>query len=935
MEEVILFKIDIDVEKAQKDIVEYQIQLERLKQQKKEIEKANKEGLLSESEYAKKIIETQNAIKEVANAQKNAQKQIELATKVQQANKNSYQSLTLQYAEAKKKLNELADAFKINEDGSIELTEAYKEQAKIVEQLKSAIIEFDQNVKAGNTNVGNYTASFKKAIGEMKIFGVSVSNVQDGITKLTQGGLKGLISTLGGLIKTIATSPLGVLAIVFTAIAAAINKSKAAMGALEQAFAAFGQVFDAVFKVIEPAIKLFADGITFIANTISSLVSFFDKGAENASKLNGELQNINDELALQAGESEKLKIEAQKYKNIVEDTNKSIADRLEAAKKQFDTQVKSNEKILDLETQKLENLKKQLTTKGDTNKAFELQKEIAQQQQKVNALILEQEKAREELIKKTNELLREQKSDLVALQQANLNLAIAEGKIQKGSREELEAQKKILLDKQEIQLEGVEDATKRAIIEKTTQAEILNLEKEFAKTQAENAKKALEASKKLADERKKANEKTQDDLIKAEIARNETLLAQNELRTQQELQNVRKGSKEELEIVTKSNDEKLKIEAALSKARIEAIELRKKIELQNAQEAANELKKAGINASEFLKAERIRIEQETSKAITDEQTQLALKSLEIAKQQAEALKAIERESAKKALEQAVLDNQVKIEQQKRLGEQNVELLLEQAKTQNSLQNELLRQQLEAKEITEQEYEAKRLLALEQYYAQVKQIEEADLQRKTELELKKLELNKQVIASQFELADAITSLTAESEVAQKASFVFQKAVALAEVAINLQKELSLIASNPGLNADPTQTAKIIAISAAIARGIKIIASIKNAQFAEGGFTGEGHKYEVAGIVHKGEYVVPKWQVESKKYAPLISLLEIGRLKGYATGGLVGNGSIVTSGQEEILRIQAEVLKNMPPPVVDVREVVTVSERVKAIENLSSF
>lgn len=36
MEEAILFKIDVDVEKAKKAVVDYQVQIERLKQQKKD-----------------------------------------------------------------------------------------------------------------------------------------------------------------------------------------------------------------------------------------------------------------------------------------------------------------------------------------------------------------------------------------------------------------------------------------------------------------------------------------------------------------------------------------------------------------------------------------------------------------------------------------------------------------------------------------------------------------------------------------------------------------------------------------------------------------------------------------------------------------------------------------------------------------------------------
>ncbi len=53
------------------------------------------------------------------------------------------------------------------------------------------------------------------------------------------------------------------------------------------------------------------------------------------------------------------------------------------------------------------------------------------------------------------------------------------------------------------------------------------------------------------------------------------------------------------------------------------------------------------------------------------------------------------------------------------------------------------------------------------------------------------------------------------------------------------------------------------------------------WAEGGYTGSGGKYDPAGIVHKGEYVIPKWLVDK------IGVGNIERLfAGYSSGGLVG-------------------------------------------------
>ena len=57
------------------------------------------------------------------------------------------------------------------------------------------------------------------------------------------------------------------------------------------------------------------------------------------------------------------------------------------------------------------------------------------------------------------------------------------------------------------------------------------------------------------------------------------------------------------------------------------------------------------------------------------------------------------------------------------------------------------------------------------------------------------------------------------------------------------------------------------------------------FAEGGYTGDGNKYDVAGVVHAGEYVVPANVVRKNEAKGMLEALEGMRLRGYAEGGSV--------------------------------------------------
>ena len=77
------------------------------------------------------------------------------------------------------------------------------------------------------------------------------------------------------------------------------------------------------------------------------------------------------------------------------------------------------------------------------------------------------------------------------------------------------------------------------------------------------------------------------------------------------------------------------------------------------------------------------------------------------------------------------------------------------------------------------------------------------------------------------------------------------------------------------------------------------------FADGGYTGAGGKYDPAGIVHAGEYVIP---------ADATRRLGVGfldRLKGYADGGYVGaSGMPVTTGGST----RVEIINNGTPQQV---------------------
>jgi len=70
--------------------------------------------------------------------------------------------------------------------------------------------------------------------------------------------------------------------------------------------------------------------------------------------------------------------------------------------------------------------------------------------------------------------------------------------------------------------------------------------------------------------------------------------------------------------------------------------------------------------------------------------------------------------------------------------------------------------------------------------------------------------------------------------------------------------------------------------AVASGLANVAKINGIGFAHGGYTGDGAKYQPAGVVHAGEFVFTKEQTAALGVGNLASIAQ-----GYANGGIVGN------------------------------------------------
>jgi len=177
--------------------------------------------------------------------------------------------------------------------------------------------------------------------------------------------------------------------------------------------------------------------------------------------------------------------------------------------------------------------------------------------------------------------------------------------------------------------------------------------------------------------------------------------------------------------------------------------------------------------------------------------------------------------------------------------------------------------------------------------------------------KRQEIGDSIFGAANNLFGALVDLVGKETALGNAIFLFQQAAAIGQIVFNTAiANAKAVAASPLTFGQPWVTINTISAAAGIAGVVaQSIGSLsgggkksKSKGFATGGYTGDGDKYEPAGIVHKGEYVIPREGVLNPRLKPLINIFEMARrnnrlarldlnpmvqvtsqTRGYSTGG----------------------------------------------------
>ncbi|HKR03469.1 MAG TPA: hypothetical protein VJY62_02455 [Bacteroidia bacterium] len=188
-EESILLKVKIDVDELKQKLVESKTEIAKLKQENKdfatEAAAALKSGAIATyQELTEKIVNNELRVKELNTETKNLTNVITLQTQANKAADGSYEQLLRNFQLASIELKNQKELLEQDAQGNYILTEAYKKSSDQVAKAKDAIIAFDQGIRDGRTNVGNYEVSFRKAFDQLPAVTLQLKSIQQNIAEL-------------------------------------------------------------------------------------------------------------------------------------------------------------------------------------------------------------------------------------------------------------------------------------------------------------------------------------------------------------------------------------------------------------------------------------------------------------------------------------------------------------------------------------------------------------------------------------------------------------------------------------------------------------------------------------------------------------------------------------------------------------------------------
>lgn len=867
-----ILSIDVDWGSAAEAILQYQDELAQLKKQEKDLKDeqdqlntSTEEGAQRYDQISKELLALNAATKERKDNIRTLQKEMQNEARQLTNNEGSLKALRAELSHLTKQYDELSRTEREGAKGN--------ELAQKIQNTTEEIKRAEQATQRYYRNVGNYSNSFKEALGLNNKWINGLQSLQG----VMQGGLKNALATGANAVKAFGAQLLGLLAnpvvLILAAIAAAImaivkgiqsseensQKLRIVLEPLNRILQYFLNYIQGIasamldlaisagkaimtmsrwaekLPIIGKYIKQFNDDIELSVKTAKTENDIVQKERENAEK-NAESQRKVAELRNKAAQKDKYTLEQRKQmlEQAIDLEEQEMKRNVELAKIRLNT-LEERSKTSQNETEMNEELSRARVDLANAEKDF-YQGTMRLQQQRAN---LEQE-----LGKQTQASTTRTRKTIVDNSKAILNetrkyedmlISLIED-----SKEKQRKQLQVNYDRQIADLEA--RLSKEKHLTATILAEIQALKQKYI---VDSAKLELQLTQQTINEEKKRIE------ILLQGAEKETQ-AEYTLKLQQ-LEQQKQLDLLEIEQATYTEEQKGELRLAIA---------------QKYANTYDELEKERINAQQQKAEESLRIMFETEIAKAGEN------ALEVAR--------LQMEMAEKQREQLM----------QYVGETN-----------------------------------------EAYNLRKAQADQAYLQAKANYNAKEVEIEQAKYDAMANITDGLVKLTEQLGESDESFAKASKVLALATIAIQTGAAIAKMVgaeSGKGVAGLATMAGGIATILANIATAIK---TVRSAKFAVGGLVrGQGSATSDSNTIRVSDGESVMTARTTQMFAPLLSSLnQIGG--GVPIEITQSNNNQI--GEDMLAAAFAKGASMLPNPVVAVEEINRVQGNVQVLENMSKI
>ena len=465
-EQVNIASLTINVDDVIKESAKLKRQIDALKKSQKDLDSTTEEG-------SEAFAQNEIKLKKLSKAYRDNQ---QFATALDEANEDLVKTMqvegksTQELRDSRRQLNQISKNIIGNTEEEIELREQLNET---IDDQTEALREQGSEFNAGKDRIGEYTDGINRSDLSLRGF-IEKSQEAGGSSKLLAGGLskatKGFLSMTKAALKFLLT-PVGIIlaaiAGAFLLIKNAMDRSEESTTKIRKAFAGFSGMLKGLMKILGPIGDFLIDGLVkgfeLVEKGISKALAFiekaldrlgFDKAAEKFGNFTEKIEEAaaanktltQAELELQKAQRKSRLIQlqfqkdAEKLRQIRDDENKSIQERIRANEELGAVLRKQSKEELDIAQKALELAELRIELEGENTEALDeraaalteiadIEERITGQEseQLVNRVALQKEAAdakqeiEEEAAKKSLELAQKKAEESVDLAQFELN----------------------------------------------------------------------------------------------------------------------------------------------------------------------------------------------------------------------------------------------------------------------------------------------------------------------------------------------------------------------------------------------------------------------------------------------------------------------------------------------------------------------------------